>query len=142
MSTICSMLTALTNYDVIITCGATRATNCISRASHKLTSNIVYSVNLSVYQHRADIEPTTFGMFAQCSANGSTGKFGSSMNPSTSFDINIILYVVIIFTWCICSGENYVCDQTVIFFSLTSRGINSVRVPHVVLSGHTQKNQS
>ena len=40
----------------------------------KLTLNIVYSVTLSVYQHRAEIELTTFGMLAQCSANRATGS--------------------------------------------------------------------
>ena len=54
-----SMLTALINYDVIITYGATRVT---------ITLNIIYSVTLSVYQHRADIE-------RKCSANRATGSY-------------------------------------------------------------------
>ena len=102
----------------------------------KLTLNIVYSVTLSVYQHRAEIELTTFGMLAQCSANRATGsdQLSSSMNPFTSFDIGVILYVVIILMWCIYSGESYVCagngNSAVVrhIFSLTGLDINSVRV--------------
>ena len=78
----------------------------------KLTLNIVYSVTLSLYQHRADI------VKPKCSANRRYGgQIGSRLrvcyilNPLTSFDINMILYVVMIFfvSWCVYSGETDVC---------------------------------